>query len=113
MTLVRDIVIADPFAVLGVAEDAGDEVIKQRYLALLRAFPPDREPERFQIYRRAYETIRDTRARAELHLLYSTDAALLRLKRHCLQADAAVSGRAPEAAITALIADGLRRATWD
>jgi curved DNA-binding protein CbpA len=34
----------DPFTVLGVGEDAGDDQIKQRYLALVRAFPPDREP---------------------------------------------------------------------
>ena len=38
----------DPFAVLGVDENAGDEAIKQRYLALVRAYPPDREPDRFQ-----------------------------------------------------------------
>ena len=28
----------DPFAVLGVGEDAGDDQIKRRYLALVRAF---------------------------------------------------------------------------
>lgn len=109
----RDIVIADPFVVLGVAEDAGDEAIKGRYLAMVRAFPPDREPERFQAYRRAYEAIRDARERAQLRLLHSTDAALSRLKQHCLQADPAATGRVGEASVAALIADGLRQVAWD
>ena len=51
----------DPFAELGVDENAGDEAIKQRYLALVRAHPPDREPDRFQAYRRAYEAVRGER----------------------------------------------------
>jgi len=38
----------DPFSVLGVDENASDDEIKRRYLALVRNFPPDREPERFQ-----------------------------------------------------------------
>ena len=54
----------DPFAVLGVDENAGDEAIKQRYLALVRAYPPDREPDRFQEYRRAYEAVRGERGAA-------------------------------------------------
>jgi curved DNA-binding protein CbpA len=57
--------MTDPFTVLGVGEDAGDDQIKQRYLALVRAFPPDREPERFQAYRAAYEAVRDQRKRLE------------------------------------------------
>ena len=49
---------SDPFVVLGVDENAGDDAIKQRYLALVRRHPPDREPDRFQAVRRAYEAIR-------------------------------------------------------
>jgi len=30
---------SDPFVVLGVDENAGDDAIKQRYLALVRAYP--------------------------------------------------------------------------
>ena len=113
MAQVREIVIADPFTVLGIPEDAGDAAIKQRYLALVRAFPPDREPERFQAYRRAYEATRDARARAELRLLHTTDGALTRLKRHCLQADVVAVGRVPETTITALITDGLMHLAFD
>ena len=47
----------DPFSILGVDEDASDDEIKRRYLALVRSFPPDREPERFQTYRAAFEAL--------------------------------------------------------
>ena len=67
---------SDPFAVLGVDENAGDEAIKQRYLALVRAHPPDREPDRFQEFRRAYEAIRGERERLEVKLLQTSNAAL-------------------------------------
>jgi hypothetical protein len=113
MAQVREIIVADPFAVLGVPEDAGDEAIKLRYLALVRAFPPDREPERFQAYRRAYEATRDARARAELRLLHATDGALTRLKRHCLQAEAVATGGVPEATVKALITDALTHVVFD
>ena len=113
MAQVREIVIADPFAVLGVPEEAGDAAIKQRYLALVRAFPPDREPERFQAYRRAYEATRDVRARAELRLLHATDGALIHLKRHCLEGDGMAPGSIPETVVTALITDGLMHVAFD
>lgn len=113
MAELREIVVADPYAVLGVAEDADDEAVKRRYLALVRAAPPDREPERFQTFRAAYEAIRDARARARLGLLHSTDGALRRLKRACLQPAAATGGRAAEATVTALLADGLQQVAWE
>jgi curved DNA-binding protein CbpA len=113
MAELREIVIADPFAVLGVPAEAGDEAIKRRYLALVRAFPPDREPERFQAYRRAYEAIRDARLRTQLRLLHATDGALTRLKLHYLQAPAPAAGGVRDAAVTALITDGLRHLAWD
>jgi curved DNA-binding protein CbpA len=83
----------DPFTVLGVTEDAGDDQIKQRYLALVRAFPPDREPERFQAYRAAYETLRDQRKRLETKLLQTNDTALV----------------APEAALSGAVQAGFRQ----
>ena len=53
----------DPFLVLEVAEDADDATIHRAYLQKVRAFPPERAPARFQVIRRAYEAIRDERAR--------------------------------------------------
>jgi curved DNA-binding protein CbpA len=102
--------MVDPFSVLGVAEDAGDDEIKQRYLAMVRAFPPDREPERFQAYRAAYEALSDQRKRLEVKLLRTNDAALSRLKTLLLAPSKPVSGRATKATISALLVEGIDRA---
>ena len=99
----------DPFAVLGVNEDADDEAIKRRYLALVRAYPPDREPERFQAMRRAYESISGQRQRLERKLLHTSTAALSRLKLHCLTTPDAEPHRPSQATMTALLLDGLRQ----
>ena len=99
----------DPFAVLGVDDDAGDETIRQRYLALVRRFPPDREPDRFQEVRQAYEAIRGERERLEVKLLRTSSAALTRLKRHCLGAGGTDRRRASPATVAALLQDGLQR----
>jgi curved DNA-binding protein CbpA len=100
----------DPFTVLGVDEDAGDDRIKQRYLALVRAFPPDREPERFQAYRAAYEALRDQRKRLEVKLLRTNDAALSRLKLLLMGPSRPISGRATKASVSALLVEGIDRA---
>jgi curved DNA-binding protein CbpA len=100
----------DPFAVLGVGLDAGDDQIKQRYLALVRAFPPDREPERFQAYRAAYEALRDQRKRLEAKLLRTNDAALSRLKLLFQMPSKPVSSRATRATVAALLVEGIDRA---
>ncbi len=102
--------MSDPFTVLGVGEDAGDDQIKQRYLALVRAFPPDREPERFQAYRAAYDAVRDPRKRMEAKLLRINDAALSRLKQAVVSPSGPVCGRATKATVTALLLEGIDRA---
>ena len=99
--------MTDPFTVLGVDENAGDEAIKQRYLALVRAHPPDREPDRFQEYRRAYEVIRGERERLQVKLLRTSTGALSRLKLRCLRSAGADRRRPSEATMAALILDGL------
>ena len=65
----------DPFVVLGVDETADDAAIKHRYLALLRIWPPDREPEKFQALRQAYEAVSGPRQRLEWKLMHSSTAA--------------------------------------
>jgi curved DNA-binding protein CbpA len=102
--------MSDPFTVLGVGEDADDDQIKQRYLELVRAFPPDREPERFQAYRAAYEAVHDRRKRLEAKLLRTNDAALSRLKLAVVAPSRPVSGRATKATVTALLLEGIDRA---
>jgi hypothetical protein len=101
---------SDPFVLLGVDENAGDDAIKQRYLALVRAHPPDREPDRFQAVRRAYEAIHGERERLDTKLLQPGTAALYRLKLSCLHATGAGRHRPSEATMKALLLDGLNPA---
>jgi DnaJ domain len=99
----------DPFAVLGLDESADDDAIKRRYLALVRAHPPDREPEHFLVLRRAYEAVSGERERLERKLLHTSTAALSRLKLHCLAAPGGERRRPSPAAMTALLLDGLQQ----
>lgn len=61
----------DPYLILGVPDDAGDQAIEAAYLAGIRVCPPDRDPERFQALRGAYEKIRTRRDRLA-HALFDT-----------------------------------------
>jgi curved DNA-binding protein CbpA len=102
--------MSDPFSTLGVGADADDDQIKQRYLALVRQFPPDREPERFQAYRAAYEALSDQRKRLETKILGARDADLGRIKSHLAVPSRSVCARASKATVTALLIDGIDRA---
>ena len=59
----------DPYAALGVAPTATATEIKQAYFALVRAHPPERDPETFKRVRAAYERLRDPERRAETDML--------------------------------------------
>jgi curved DNA-binding protein CbpA len=101
----------DPFSILGVDENAGDDEIKRRYLALVRDFPPDREPERFQSYRAAFEALHTERERLAAKLLTSHGAALMRLKTASLPPpESHRNGRPSEAQATALLIEGIEQA---
>ena len=69
----------DPYSILGVAPDATDEAIREAYLARLRQFPPDRNPEEFERTRDAYQRIDDPRKRATLVLDAEPDPRLASL----------------------------------
>ncbi|MBF0530461.1 MAG: J domain-containing protein [Deltaproteobacteria bacterium] len=58
----------DPYFILGISPDAGDEVIQARYRELVIGFPPDKAPDRFTEIRQAYESVRTERARIKTHL---------------------------------------------
>ena len=62
----------DPYAVLGVTRSATPAEIKQAYFALVRAHPPEREPETFKRIRAAYERLRDPERRTETDMLLLT-----------------------------------------
>ena len=53
----------DPYRVLGVQPEASDEAIRAAYLAAIRESPPERDRERFEKVREAYEAISDQRCR--------------------------------------------------
>ena len=102
---------SDPFAILGVDENAGDDDIKRRYLALVRSFPPDREPERFQTYRAAFEALHTERERLAAKLLARHGGALARLEAACLPPpEARGAGRVIEAQVAALLVAGVEQA---
>jgi curved DNA-binding protein CbpA len=59
----------DPYAVLGLERTASAAEIKQAYFALVRAHPPERDPETFKRVRAAYERLRDPQKRTETDML--------------------------------------------
>jgi curved DNA-binding protein CbpA len=63
--------MSDPYEIFGLTADAGEAEIRQRYLELVRQFPPDQAPERFAAVHAAYEALRDParRLHAQLFML--------------------------------------------
>ena len=59
----------DPYSELGIARTATPAEIRQAYFALVRAFPPEREPQKFKRIRAAYEQLRDAERRLETDML--------------------------------------------
>lgn len=59
----------DPYAVLGIERKATAGEIKAAYFSMVRAHPPEREPDRFKQVRAAYERLRDPERRVESDML--------------------------------------------
>lgn len=49
----------NPHETLGLPGEANEAQIRSRYLELVRAFPPDRAPEKFAEIRAAFDALRD------------------------------------------------------
>jgi DnaJ-class molecular chaperone len=47
------------YDLLGVTPASGEAEVRKRYLELVRAFPPDKAPEKFAAIRAAYDELRD------------------------------------------------------
>lgn len=62
----------NPFDVLAISADADDETVRKAYLDLVRRFSPDIHPTEFKRINRAYEAIRDEKARLT-HYLFNTE----------------------------------------
>jgi curved DNA-binding protein CbpA len=58
----------DPYAVLGVERTSDEATIKRAYFRLVREYPPEREPERFQLIRAAYDQVKTAEARSQTDL---------------------------------------------
>jgi DnaJ-class molecular chaperone len=65
--------MTDPYLLLGVSRSADDETIRAAYLAAIRACPPERDRERFERVRAAYEAIAHESDRLA-HELFDTGA---------------------------------------
>lgn len=63
-----------PYELLDVANNADDDTIKLAYLQKVKDYPPDRDPEQFQLIRSAYESIKDPKSRLS-HALFSKPEA--------------------------------------
>jgi hypothetical protein len=73
--------MTDPYRLLGVPDRTNeqtaeensdyDEIIRQAYLAAIRECPPERDRQRFEQVRAAFEAIANTRARLS-HALFDT-----------------------------------------
>jgi curved DNA-binding protein CbpA len=61
-------IMPDPYTILGLTTDSSDDVIRRRYLTLVRTYTPDRAPERFAAIRQAYEKLRDPVSRLRYRL---------------------------------------------
>lgn len=58
----------NPYTVLGLSHDADEAEIRDRYLELVKQFPPEREPQRAAEIRAAYDSLRDPIVRLESQL---------------------------------------------
>src|SRR5260221_1328683 len=65
-------ILANPYEVLSLSQQASAEDIKKAYFAKVREFPPEREPTLFKAIRSAYDALRTPEARAatDLFLLH-------------------------------------------
>lgn len=60
--------MTDPYLVLGIPVDADDATVHRAYLEGIKRAPPEREPQRFEALRAAYETLRTRRDRLAYEL---------------------------------------------
>lgn len=57
-----------PYEMLEIPENADQEEVRRAYLEMIRRYPPERSPERFQEVVDAYRLIRDETERARLEV---------------------------------------------
>ncbi len=96
-----------PYLVLGLPPTASRQEIRKRYLTLIRAHPPSREPDRAQQIMTAWEALSDERSR-----VHSTLYGVGQYKDCELALDALLKARGERHLTTGLqsllVAEGLR-----
>ena len=100
----------DPYETLEIAREASADEIKRAYFALVRAHPPEREPELFKRVRAAYERLRDPEKRTETDMLLLQIWPATNRKRRPPKMDAALHREDVIAALRAL--SDLAREDW-
>ncbi|MEN8216536.1 MAG: J domain-containing protein [Pseudomonadota bacterium] len=98
-----------PFDILGVPDDATDEVIKKAYLQRVRQYPPERAPEQFQKIRGAFEAIQTRDQRLKYQLFHHEPPNLGALLERVLQTTTSKPQRTSEQLFTQVLADRVRR----
>lgn len=58
----------NPYAILGLPRNANDEEIRKRYLELVRRYPPETHPDRFEKISEAYRILKDEESRLRYFL---------------------------------------------
>ena len=69
--------MSDPYLTLGLPPDADDAAVYAADLAAVKTCPPERDPQRFQDLRTAYESLRTHRARLATALFNQEPPTLL------------------------------------
>lgn len=64
----------DPFAILGIEQNAAEQEIRQRYLALVKLHPPEIDPEKFREIHQAYQSAKDPLALAQRLIAFPQEA---------------------------------------
>jgi len=65
----------NPYFILGLWEqrkNLTDKQVQEAYLSLVKKYPPDRNPQRFQQNREAYEQLKTNKKRLQYHLFDTT-----------------------------------------
>jgi len=63
----------EPYALFNLPRDADDEMIRRRYLELVRENPPEKDAARFSAIRQAYDQLKDIETRMRTRLYHVDD----------------------------------------
>jgi DnaJ-class molecular chaperone len=63
------------YLILGIDKDSSDDEIRDSYLALVKQYPPEVEPESFKMITVAYEAIKDKRSRVKTQVFGTSKVA--------------------------------------